>query len=212
MDLQWLQSRLDRRLDQVRDHLVRTLSTAVFPIRDEAKLHELEGILSTLWQGWNRYCRHVVMASCLGCDTKTFGRIAGVQVSEHEIAFIAKNQKGGVPPGTVSSLTLTRLEPTWGDMAKLVHIITALAPVNSAQLLAAFGTIPRVAHIQAIRNATAHRNNQAVNEIAAWQASYVAKRVRHPLEALFWTDPSVGKYLVLARIDDMSQAAFMASC
>ncbi len=212
MDLQWLESRLDRRLSQVRNHLATTLSTASFPIRDETKLHELEGVLSTLWQGWNRYCRQVVMASCLGCETKTLGKIASVQVSEPAIAFIAKKQQNGVPPSTVSSLTLARLEPTWGDMAKLMHIITALAPVNAQQLLAAFGTVPRIAHIQNIRNATAHRNTQAMNEISAWQASYVAQRVRHPLEALFWTDPNVGKYLVLARIDDMSQAAFMASC
>ncbi len=212
MDLQWLQSRLDRRLDEVRDHLVATLSTAVFPIRDEAKLHELEGILSTLWQSWNRYCRHVVMASCLGCDTKTLGSIVGVHPSEPVIAYIAKKQQNGVAPSTVSTLTLTRLEPTWGDMAKLMQIITALAPVNAPQLLAAFGNVPRIAHIQTIRNATAHRNTQAMDAISAWQASYVAKRVRHPLESLFWMDPNVGKYLVLARIDDMSQAAFMASC
>ncbi|WP_422507234.1 hypothetical protein [Stenotrophomonas sp. GZD-301] len=97
-------------------------------------------------------------------------------------------------------------------MAKLVQIIAALGPANSAQLLTAFGTVPRIAHIQTIRNATAHRNTQAMTAISSWQASYIAQRVRHPLEALFWTDPSVGKYLVLARMEDMSQAAYIASC
>jgi len=212
MDLQWLQSRLDRRLDEARDHLSATLATAAFPIRDEIKLHELEGILSTLWQIWNRYCRQVVMASCLGCDTRTLGRLAGIHAAEPIVAYIAKHQKNGSPPNSTGTLTVTRFEPTWGDMAKLVQIITALAPVNESQLLAAFGTVPRISHIQDLRNATAHRNTQAMQTVFAWQASYLAQRVRHPLEALFWTDPVASKYLVLARIDDMSQAAYLASC
>lgn len=212
MDLQWLQGRLERRLNEVRNHLSATLATATFPIKDEVKLHELEGILSTLWQSWNRYCRHVVMASCLGCETRNLGTLAGSHACQASIAHIARYQKNGVPPTNPGTLTLTRNEPTWGDMAKLVHIITALEPANAAQLLAAFGTVPRIAHIQAVRNATAHRNLQAMQAIGAWQSSYIAKRVRHPLEALFWMDSAASKYLVLARIDDMEQAAYLASC
>lgn len=212
MDLLWLQSRLERRLDEVRDHLSVTLATATFPLRDEIKLHELEGILSTLWQVWNRYCRQVVMASCLGCDTRSHGRLVSIHATESVVAYIAKNQRNGFPPSGAGTLTVTRLEPTWGDMAKLVQVITALAPANESQLLAAFGTVPKISHIQDLRNAVAHRNTQSMLAIFAWQASYLAQRVRHPLEALFWADPVASKYLVLARIDDMSQAAYLASC
>lgn len=212
MNLQWLQHRLDRRLDEVRDHLAAALVGAQFPVRSEAKLHELEGILSTLWQNWNRYCRQVVMASCLGCDTRSLGIIRGIHGSEAAVAFIAKHQQNGAPPKSPGTLTLTRQEPTWGDTARLVQIISALAPLNSSQLLSAFGTAPRISHIQTIRNATAHRNSQAMQAIASWQASYVAQKIRHPLEALFWTDPKAGKYLVLARMEDMSRAAYLASC
>lgn len=212
MDLPWLQSRLERRIASTRSQIGAVLSGAKFPLNDARTLHELEGILSTTWQAWNRYCRSVVINSCLGCNGRTMGPIAATHTEEESVAYIAKHQNSGKLPKTTGKLSLLRFEPTWGDMAKVLEIIAALSPTNSAQLLSAFGTAPRIAHLQHIRNATAHRNQQAMLLIYSWQSAYLATRIRHPLEALFWKDPSTGSALVHARLDEMSLAAQIASC
>ena len=99
------------------------------------------------------------------------------------------------------------LEPTWGHVDRLIDVIQALAPTNRGNLLSAFSIIPLIEHVRLIRNATAHRNVQSFAAVLAFQSQYLANPVRHPLEALFWVDPSTGRTLIHSRLDDMRISA-----
>lgn len=203
MDLGWLETRLNRRMDAAEAHLANFYARATTRLDSAQELYELEGWLSEVWQVWCRFCRRVVLESCAGCRTTSGATHAQSHPSPGVVSFIAVRQKSGVPPGTTGSNMLLRIEPTWGHIDKLLDVIQAVNPPNRAALLSAFGTVPLIDHVRLVRNATAHRNAQTLAEVLAFQSQYKGRSVRHPLHALFWQDPIGSRTLIKARLDDM---------
>lgn len=203
MQLSWLEARLIRRLDFAERHLGDFLQRASVPLGSARDIYELEGWLSDVWQVWCRFCRRTVFASCNGCETTSGFVVAPSYPSPEAVAFIAARQKNGKSPvGPVVSIRLQR-EPTWGHVDRLIEVIQALAPANRGSLLSSFSIIPLIEQVRLIRNATAHRNVQTLAEVIAFQSQYLARPIRHPLEALFWVDSSTGRTLIHSRLDDM---------
>ena len=207
MDLSWVETRLMRRLTiaelRISDYLQRTST----PPSNGRELHELEGWLSELWQVWGRFCRRVVVESCIGCVSSSGIVVPSSHATEAHVSYVASKQKRGAPPPILGTNALLRIEPTWGHIDKLLEVIQALAPHNSGSLLAAFGTVPEIEHIRLIRNAAAHLHSQNFSDVVAFQANYVGTSIKHPLHALLWLDPSTGRTLAQARIEDMRIAA-----
>lgn len=107
--------------------------------------------------------------------------------------------------------TLLRSEPTWGDVNVLATIIPRLAPVNQSQLLAAFSAASGSAKaLQLIRNATAHNNSQTMADIQNIRSAYVIFPLTHPVQALFWTEPTSRDFLVLWAIEELREAGLAA--
>lgn len=173
------------------------------PISEPRDLHELDGWLSEVWQIWCRFCRHAVMASCAGCRSVSGIVHAQSHVSPDVVSFIAARQTNGKPPKVQGSNAQLFREPTWGHIDRLIEVIQAVNPPNRIELLSGFGTVPAIEHVRLIRNAAAHRNVQSLAAVLALQSQYRAKRVRHPLQALFWDDAGTGRTLIHSRIDDM---------
>ena len=203
MQLSWLEARLIRRLNLAELHLANFLQHTSVPFDSARDIYELEGWLSDVWQVWCRFCRRTIFASCNGCETTSGIFVVPSQPSPEVVSFIAARQKFGKPPSTLGVNTRLHLEPTWGHVDRLIEVIQALAPANRVKLLSAFSIIPSIEHVRLIRNATAHRNVQSFSEVLAFQSQYLAIPVRHPLEALFWVDPSTGRTLMHSRLDDM---------
>lgn len=173
--------------------------------------YRLEGATSVLWQIWCRYCRAVVIQSALGCTTASGKYVAPVEQDWRVVSFIAKHQRSGNPPRAKRPLIGLYLEPTWGDIDKLVDIIRAIHPGNRSTLLLAFGSVSHVKHLQAIRNGAAHRNNERLAEVMQYVSLYAGFRVWHPLQALFWKEPSSQQYLVRHVISQMRIAGVVAA-
>lgn len=171
------------------------------------QIHELEGWVSDLWQTWCRFCRRVVVESSVGCVSSAGVLVGATHPSVAHVSHVASKQKKGLPPAVPGTNSVLRIEPTWGHVDKLLEVIQALSPGNSATLLAAFGTVPDVEHVRVIRNASAHLNAQTFAEVIALQPNYLSSPIAHPLHALTWTDRASGKALVQARMDDMRIAA-----
>lgn len=203
MNLGWIEARLNRRIDAAEIHLANLLGRATSSFNTTQELYELEGWLSDVWQFWCRFCRRVVMESCSGCQTTSGTIHAQSHSSPAAVSFIAAKQKNGVPPSTIGSNAVLRIEPTWGHIDKLLDVINALNPPNRPALLGAFGTIPLIEHIRLIRNASAHRNTQTLADVLAFQSQYKGSSIRHPLQALFWHEVSSNQTLIQARLDDM---------
>lgn len=207
MELRWVEARLNRRLDAAEAHLADFLQRAATPPSTERELHELDGWLSEVWQVWCRFCRHAVMASCSGCTT-TSGVVLGMSHPSGEVvSFVACRQKNGQAPAALGTNTIYQREPTWGHVDKLLEVIQALSPPNRPNLLSGFGTVPSIEHVRLVRNAAAHRNVQSLAQVLAFQSQYVAFSLRHPLQALFWTDPITSRTLIHSRLDEMRAGA-----
>lgn len=203
MNLGWREARLNRRLDVAEAHLAIILARANPNVNSPQDIFELEGWLSEAWQTWCRFCRRVVMDSCMGCQTKSGTTHFPSHSSLDAVSFVAARQKNGIAPTNPGVNSILRVEPTWGHIDKLLDVIQAVNPPNRTNLLSAFGTIPFVEHIRLVRNATAHRNSQTLAEVLAFQSQYKGSTVRHPLQALLWQEPATNKTLIKARLDDM---------
>jgi hypothetical protein len=187
------------------------VASSDFTIGDECLL---EGVLSRAWQGWGNFCRSIVVTSCLGTTTSN-----GVAVpahpdahSEQHVSGAAKRAKDTATPPTWGKINaLLRHEGTWGDTDLLATILPRMAVPRTSELLAAFSQANDSAKaLQTIRNAAAHNNFQTLQEVNNLSSKYVAFRITHPIQALFWTVPSSGDYLLREALDDLKDNASIA--
>lgn len=189
-----------------------TISGAAdFSLADELFL---EGALSRCWQVWCVFCRSVICQSCLG-TTNANGAIITAHVealTEAHVAGAAKKAKSKPKPPIWGSVeNMLRKEITWGDTDVLATILPLMAPQNAGQLLAAFSQAHRSAKdMQTIRNAAAHSNAENLATVITLSSRFVTYHVTHPVQALFWTEPSSGNFIVLDMIEDLRDNAFIA--
>lgn len=175
----------------------------------------LEGLLSHVWQAWNRFCRTCVFSSCMGSADATGAVIAAhPQALSEELvsgAAIVARKTAAQPNYWGSVNTSMRQEPMWGDTDVLQRILTRLQPSNAAKLLAAFSTAHgRAKTVQIIRNGAAHNHAENMADIVKLQSSYVAFRIAHPVQALYWVEPASGDFLITHAIDALKDAALIA--
>jgi hypothetical protein len=175
----------------------------------------LEGLLSHTWQAWNSFCRSCVIHSCMGSPDATGAMIAAhpQALSEELVAGAALDAKkrGVLPTYWGATVTSLRQEPTWGDTDVLQKILPRLQPTNAAKLVAAFSSVhDRAKAVQLIRNGAAHNHAENMAEILLLQSAYVAFRISHPVQALYWVEPSSGDFLITHALDALKDAALVA--
>lgn len=205
-------------LDRLSGHLTDFVSAkpTIASASDFAEKDEclLEGLLSRTWQAWCTFCRACVFESCIGTLDGN-----GIAIAAHAHATSDGHVSGAAirakrtpnPPTWGNVNTLLRSEPTWGDVDVLATIIPRLAPANQAQLLAAFSAAFRGAKaLQLVRNATAHNNAQTIAGVRNMRSGYVVFPVTHPIQALFWTEPTSGELLILWAVEELRDAGLTA--
>jgi hypothetical protein len=170
----------------------------------------LDGLLSYTWQAWCRFCRDLVVYSCLGAQTKA-GVVLPVSVapaSQERVSYLAIQAKRGKPAAAGHTNAVWRYEPTWGDVSVLVKIVTLANPANTSQLLATFGGVTKgPLHLQRVRNASAHLNDQSFADLLAIQLYYLGSPIRFPCEASFWLDTVNADFAFVAWLDEMRHLA-----
>ena len=134
-----------------------------------------EGLVSDAWQSWCLFVRNIINYSCNESITRN-GIVVPKRVYDntwqrigYEAAQAAKNSN--IKPNNKNNYI--RQEPTWGDIAKIIDIITALNPNNKSQLLSAFGLpVYGPKHMQTIRNACQHKNQDTINAVKILYSHY----------------------------------------
>lgn len=205
MKLDALRQRLDARLTRAENLFAEFAPTVKTHCRLEQVVF-LDGLLSYVWQSWGRFCRDLIFHSCVGAETAS-GVVLPAAVSPptiERVSYLAVQVKNRRPAASGATNAIWRYEPTWGDIAILTKIATTLSPANSAQLVSAFGgTVRGPVHLQKVRNACAHLNDQSFAELLAIQVYYLGGPIRFPCEAAFWIDTVSSNYAFVAWLDEM---------
>jgi hypothetical protein len=114
--------------------LNKTLQAAADFTLDDVCL--LEGILSQIWQTWCRFCRTVVVESCLGTQQVSGASIPGLPnaLSDLHVSGAAISAWRKKKPTWKTTNSVLRHEPTWGDVDILLDIVRGLSPANSGTI------------------------------------------------------------------------------
>jgi hypothetical protein len=165
-----------------------------------------EGLISSLWQSWCEFCRDVVISTTTGASTRAGNTVISPIYSIHteaEIAFIAAILSKSERFNTIKPIKSRRHEPTWGDIDKLLLIITGLSPTNTGSLLSIFGSANAIKDLQVYRNASAHVCSDTIKSVSATRLRYNDTKFMHPSDTMFWIDPISRNYLWKLWIDEM---------
>ncbi len=173
-----------------------------------------ETLISELWQAWCLFCRNLLLQSCLGARTRS-GNVVASRLRDnswrrlgYEAAQSAKRKP--IKPG--KSLSHIRQEPTWGDQNKIIDIINGLQPINKNELLTAFG-LPLLGpkHLQTVRNACAHKNQETIAAVMALQLYYRFSSFSSPHAIAWELEISRNQLAFFCWIDDLAQIADSAT-
>lgn len=219
MTLQATWTHLDNEMDSLSQHFrdFAAAKPSISSATDFAVLDEclLEGLLSRTWQSWSKFCRSLVVESCMGTVDASGRAIAALPdaISEAHVSGAAIRARSNRTPcwSPANTNTILRLEPTWGDVNVLDRVLRHLQPNNLTQLLAAFSSgYPSAKAMQTVRNGAAHINSQTLLEIQALASAYIVFPITHATHALFWTEPISGDFLVAQAIEDLRSAGLAA--
>jgi hypothetical protein len=205
MQLNALRGRLDARLNRA----AALFSDAAKVVKGRCRHDDvayLDGLISYAWQAWCRFCRDLIMHSCLGAQTKAGALlpVTAVPATVQRISYLAIRGNKGHATAPLATNAVWRFEPTWGDVAALVRIIPVANPANATQLLTTFGGVTTgPAHLQKVRNACHHLNDQSFAEVKGLQLYYLSSPIRFPAEASFWVDTVTGDFAFIAWLDEM---------
>ncbi len=168
--------------------------------------HKLEGALSDAWQSYCEFVRCICINSAIGCVTSN-----GISVlpsinppTWQRASHIAISGASKKAPHTTAENQIKRREPTWGDVKKIIDIVSALAPTNATTLITYLGgSLYGPLHCQLVRNACAHKNDQNLQEVKNLSVLYLAQPIASPADCLMWADTVTGKPAFISWLDDM---------
>lgn len=173
-----------------------------------------EGLISSLWQAWCEFCRETVIGAVQGANTTSGVLVSSATYSARtdlEIAFIAKQFAHAKPFSAIKSVAGRHQEPTWGDVSKLILMVSGLAPTNVSTMLSGFGSATAIKDLQTYRNASAHICSDTLAMVKATRVRYRDTNFKHPSDTMRWTDPTTNDYLWRTWIDEMDLVSDVAT-
>jgi len=171
-----------------------------------------EGLISSLWQSWGRFCREVLLNSAIGAQSVSGAHIASPYMGrpEAEVAYVARRLAQKAPVGNIKAIAGAHQEPTWGDLNKINLIANGLGTSNQTTLLSAFGGAHFLSDLQLCRNASAHYCAERISDVRSARVRYNNTKFRHPSDMLRWIDPTTNDPLWLGWIAEMRTVAASA--
>ena len=171
-----------------------------------------EGLISTLWQIWSSFCRSTLIASASGavsgsgtCISSPFSHL-----SEQQITYVLKQLS--IQQEVVNGRTLSGmyLEPTWGDLNKLIEMAVGLNSTNSHELASAFSCGIVLRDLQLCRNASAHLNRDNIKRILSARVRYSQTEFSHPSDLMLWVDPASKDFVWKVWIEEIDVISELA--
>jgi hypothetical protein len=163
-------------------------------------------LLSDIWQNWCKFCREVILKSCIGTKTRS-GTIIQPRTSLNSwqrIAYEVNQASRGRAIDRTSTITFMRHEPTWGDIDLLLAAIPRLSLSNTNNLLTGFGLsliAPR--HIQVVRNACAHINSESMQQVQSLMVNYIGTDLKNPIDLMWWLEPVTKTDAIFFWLDEL---------
>lgn len=174
----------------------------------------LEGIASSTWQVWGGFCRELLIESSIGCRTRGGVTITPVVSPQRweRVSYISTCvvSKGNIRTGRTNSEL--RREMTWGDTDLIIDYVSKVNPTNQKQILDSIALANQSAkHLQTVRNTLAHISFETIAGLKKLQPFYNDVAMRHPADALLWTDPTTRDFCYLSWIDAFRKFASAAT-
>lgn len=215
MDLARAYLNLERRLSWADESFRSQYRLANKAITNE-EVFFLNGLVDYVWQAWNRFSREYFFNCCMGCYTKNGVQIAAANnlqpVNEERISYIATMLSRPHKITTNGLNSILRLEPTWGDIDKIISLSTLFQLSNHANVTASFGGgLLGPKHLQKVRNAIAHLNKETHSNVMGMASLYRSGKLRHPVSSVFWRTTDTDLYALSAWIEDMILIADIAT-
>lgn len=111
--------------------------------------------------------------------------------ASRRVGYEAAQASRRQPAKSGRTLSSLRQEPTWGDVAALIDIVTALEPANTVTLVSAFGLPLRgPRHLQICRNSCAHKHSENLQAIRQIGIYYLNADLEHPGDLAWKTEAS----------------------
>lgn len=173
-----------------------------------------EGLISDLWQSWNHFTRTVLTMSCQGCVNRTSILISkrSCNNSWKRIGYEAKQAAVNTKVHPSRTIRYKKHEPTWGDTDKVIDIITGLSSSNKDKLISAFGLPLRgPKHLQIVRNACAHKNDETMATVRNISIYYISKPLQQPCELTWQIDKRNNTTALYSWITDFKHVAELAT-
>jgi hypothetical protein len=163
---------------------------------------------------WSRFCRQLLILSCNGAYLRdgtlvaprtgdnTWQRIA------YEVVEYGKRHK----PKPHAKISYRSQEPTWGNVDLLLRAIPSMNLSNSARLLTALGvSLQAPTHLQIVRNACYHLNNETVSNVNSLLPYYIGTINCHPIEIIWCLDPMSRSDAIFLWYDELETIASLAT-
>lgn len=170
-------------------------------------------LVSELWQTWSRFCRQLIILSCNGACLRNGGTVAPRTGDNtwQRIAYEVAEYGRGHSPQVGKKIYYRYQEPTWGDVNVLLKAIPHLRLSNSTMLLTALGvSLQAPKHLQVVRNACHHLNNETMNKVRSLQPFYMGPVKHHPIEIIWCLDPASRNHAILVWYDELETIASLA--
>lgn len=171
-----------------------------------------EGLISTLWQIWNSFCRSTLIASSSGTISASGVPISSpyTGLSEPQIRSVLKQLCSNRTPNVGQLLAGIYQEPTWGDLGKFNLMAVSLNATNSSQLASAFSCGLVLRDLQLCRNACAHLNRDNIRQIQNARVRYSETKFSHPSDMMLWEDPASKDYVWKTWIEEIEVISQLA--
>lgn len=174
-----------------------------------------ESLLSNIWIEWNFFVKKILVSSCSGSVTRSGRKIPTRAVADNSEARIAYEFSQLVRGHSIraANVSLGAVEPTWAHPDKIVVCISGLAPSNTNDLVAAFGSAglfgPKRIHL--VRNACAHKSRQNRMEVQSLRSQYSTEHYLDPIDIVWAQNMSTNSIAIYEWIEDLEIIAELAT-
>lgn len=126
----------------------------------------------------------------------------------YEVLTLSRNQT----PHPTNVARFTYQEPTWGDVNMLLRTLPNMRISHSIRLITALGiSVQSPLHLQIVRNACNHLNNETMQQVRSIQPYYIGTVHQHPIELMWCLESSTKSDAIYFWLDELHTIVELAT-
>jgi hypothetical protein len=171
-------------------------------------------LLSELWQVWCRFCCQLMVSICMGTQLRDGTIVSGRpgNNNRNRVAYEVLTLSRGGTPASTKVCSYIYQEPTWGDVNMLLRALPLMNISHSSHFITAFGiSVQSPSHLQIVRNACNHLDNENMKKVRAIQPYYIGSANKHPYELMWCIESSSQSEAIYFWLDELLTIADLAT-